>query len=78
MNMKPTINVEIKLAENLKPEIRKEHKLPDKGLVIKKIIRTSPARFEYVAIESGFSSHMKSLAETTNMQDFVVMARNKI
>ncbi len=74
----PTIDIEIKLAENLKEEIRRNNHLPDRGLVIKKIIRSSPARFEYIPVETGFSEHMIKLLEETDMQDFIAMARQKI
>ena len=72
-----SIDVELKMAENLKPEIRAFHKLPDQGLVIKRIIRKSPAVFEYKPVHS-FSLYLKELLSKADMSDFVQQARLKI
>ncbi len=78
MEMSPPISIELKLAENLKPEVRNKYKLPAKGLVIKKVSHASPLKIEYIVPEAGFSSHLADLLEETDMQDFVELARQRL
>jgi len=73
----PQIIIELKFAENLRPEIREEYGLPERGLVIKKIKRSSLATFEYVPLKTGFSDYFMDLLSKINMKDFVEKAREK-
>lgn len=69
-----SISIELKRAENLKPEIRKEWRLPDTGLVIKKTKRNSPATFDYIPV-SSFLGHIDKNFSQIDMSGFVKRAR---
>lgn len=58
MDEKPEIKIEILRAEDLKPEIRDNHDLPDHGLVMKRSIRTSPSEDEYELLTSSFLTRL--------------------
>ncbi len=75
---RPRISIELKLAENLKEEIRKEHGLPATGIIIKKMTHASPIKIEYIIPETGFSNYLSNLMEETDIQDFVELARQRI
>ena len=57
---KPEIKIEILRAENIKPEIRNEHNLPEFGIVIKRSIRTSPSIDEYESISNPFLTRVNA------------------
>ena len=74
----PEISVELKRSENLKPEVRKKYGLPNTGLVIKKIVRNSPAEFYYTFARNGFLQYLDEEAAKTDMNSIVAKIKSKI
>ena len=74
----PGISIELKRAENLKPEVRKKYNLPDTGLVVKKIVRNSPAEFYYTPAKNGFLQHIREEESKVDMSQIVTEMKAKI
>lgn len=74
------LEVELKMAEILKREVREENKIPDKGIVIKTIKRHSPATFNYEAIgtPSEFIKKLEGMASKINTRSMVEIIKKNI
>ena len=66
MNDPKSIKIEILKAEEIKPEVRKDHKLPDFGLVIKSTTRTSPSTDSYELLTSPFIEKLNESIQNLN------------
>lgn len=71
------LKVEIIRCEDLKPEVRRNHGLPSRGLAIKKIKKNSPLVISYEKIEGNFINFVTSKLGKCNMIPLVKAFREK-
>ena len=71
------LKVEIIRCEDLKPEVRREHELPTKGLAIKKIKKSSPLVITYERVGGNFMNFVTSKLNKCNMVPLVKAFRQK-
>lgn len=76
-NKKFKISVELVRCESLKPEVRDEHNLPDKGVVVQKILKNSPLTISYEEIKGGLAGFLTQKLKGCNMQPLVKACRER-
>ncbi len=54
----PRVRIGLKKAEDIKPEVREKHNLPDSGIVVKTITKASPMDINYEAIGGTFFNRL--------------------